>query len=302
MVSPRRSPRARRFDGHALVAFAPVVPLLPAWLASMWLFWWVLVRFAWTPFPLFAGAVLALGVLLFDRNVQKFVLTRLLGARRPTREEAAVLDAAWRRVTQAVGTDPRRFVLAVFDSDDLNAFASGGHLVVVSSYAIHNLSEDELAGVLAHELCHHLGMHTVALTVAQWLVIPVIVLARIGLALQRVARAATDAFTRREGIPEMVGRLTAGVLTAVSWVFLAFLTLSRWTGNLVGKGSEFRADEMVVAMGFGPQLRDALRAVRGSRDERGPRGWRERIVMSHPPARTRLARIEADLRAVRRLR
>lgn len=302
MDSSRRSPRARRFDGHALVAFAPIVPIVPAWLAAMWVFWWILVRFAWTPFPLFAGAALALGVLLFDKTMQKLVLSRLLGARRPSSVESERLDAAWRRVTQAAGVNPRRFVLAVFDSDELNAFASGGHLVVVSSYAIHNLSEDELVGVLAHELCHHLGMHTFALTVAQWMAIPVIVLARIGLALQRIAQAATDTFTRREGIPELLGRLVVGVLTAVSWAFLAFLTLSRYAGNVVSKGSEFRADEMVVAMGFGSQLRDALRAVREERPEHSRHGWRERLVVSHPPARTRLARIEADLRTARRLR
>ena len=45
--------------------------------------------------------------------------------------------------------------------DELNAFACGGHLVVVTTFAIDELPEHELAGVLAHELSHHLGMHTV---------------------------------------------------------------------------------------------------------------------------------------------
>ena len=48
--------------------------------------------------------------------------------------------------------------------------------------------------MLAHELSHHLGMHTVALTIRHWLSLPVVLLARIGFWLENVARAATDAF------------------------------------------------------------------------------------------------------------
>ena len=51
-------------------------------------------------------------------------------------------DLQWRR---------RRFVIAVLPIDELNAFACGGHLVVVTSYAIYTLPRDELSGVLAHE-------------------------------------------------------------------------------------------------------------------------------------------------------
>ena len=48
--------------------------------------------------------------------------------------------------------------------------------------------------MLAHELSHHLGMHTVALTIRHWLSLPVVLLARIGFWLESVALAATDAF------------------------------------------------------------------------------------------------------------
>ena len=48
--------------------------------------------------------------------------------------------------------------------------------------------------MLAHELSHHLGLHTAALTLGHWLSLPVVLLARFGFFLQNVARAATDSF------------------------------------------------------------------------------------------------------------
>ena len=50
--------------------------------------------------------------------------------------------------------------------------------------------------MLAHELSHHLGLHTVGLTIGHWLSLPVVLLARIGFWLQNVATAATDTFAQ----------------------------------------------------------------------------------------------------------
>lgn len=294
-VDPSR--RSRRFDGHAAAAFVPVLALVPAWLAAIWPFWWIVDTVAPVPFAAFAPAWFLAGIVLFLRPVQRLVLTRLLGARRPTVAEGEVLQRSWKVVAQATHVPANRYVLAVIDSDELNAFASGGHLVIVSSWAIENLGHDELCGVLAHELSHHLGMHTVALTIGQWLTLPIVVLARIGFFLQNVADAATGAFAARSGPADLAGRTVAGLLTIVSWVFLAAITVSQQIGNILGKGAEFKADESVIAMGFGRELRAALALVVA--DGRGERakGWRERMLTAHPPARTRVARIDARLRA-----
>lgn len=293
-VGRLRNPR--RFDSHAVAALAPVIALFPAWIVATAAMWWVLGFFVSVPFPVFAAIVLASGGLLFFRPVQRLVLQRLLGARTPTRHEMDVLRRAWFEVAQANHIPPGRLVISVIESDDVNAFASGGHLVVVSTFAVHNLTHEQLVGVLAHELCHHLGMHTVALTVSQWLSIPIIILAKIGFALQNVAQAATDSFARRSGSAEFVGRTVSGVLTMVSWMFLSMITASQYIANVVGKGAEFKADEMVVQMGFGRELRDALRVVRDDGHSRRPLKWQDRLVMGHPPARTRVARIDAQLR------
>ena len=292
--------RPRRIDGYAVAAIAPVIALFPAWLVSVTAFWWVVVQIYYVSFPIFAAVWLLLGGLLFVRPVQRLVLQRLLGARSPTRAERDAIFRSWQIVAQANHIPPGKFVLAVVDSDDLNAFASGGHLVVVSSWAITNLSQDDLCGVLAHELSHHLGMHTIALTISQWLTIPIVLLARVGFLLQNVAQAATDSFITRSPGAAIIGRTITGLLTIISWLFLAIITVSQYIANAVGKGAEFKADETVVQMGFGkPLLRSLRLVVDAGQGDRGTQ-WRDRLVTAHPPARTRIARIDAQLRQMPR--
>ncbi|MEO5899943.1 MAG: M48 family metalloprotease [Ilumatobacteraceae bacterium] len=284
----------RHVESSALTALLPAIAVAPVWLTALFVVWWPL-RVVWpVSFLLFALAYLAAGVVLFVRPIQVRLIAPLLGARRPTRDERAVLDTSWRSVLQANRLPRGRYAIAVLPADDLNAFACGGHLVIVTSFAIETLPRDELTGVLAHELSHHLGFHTIALTLSQWLSLPVLLLARIGFFLQNVSTAATDNFARSSTSLTTIGRLVSGVLTVVSWVFLSGLMLSNAMANIVGRNAEFQADRRVVAMGFGKPLASALRRVLTTTVPTTT--WRERLAQSHPPARTRVARIEALLR------
>ncbi len=287
----------RHVESSALTAVLPVIAILPVWLVAITVLW-LPFRAVWhVPFVWFAGGYLVAGVLMFLRPVQVLLVAPLIGARRPEAHERAVLDTAWRSVLQANRLPAGRFAIAVLPAEDLNAFACGGHLVIVTSFALETLPRDELSGVLAHELSHHLGFHTVALTVSQWLSLPVLLLARIGVFLQNVATAATDSFARNSSAFTAIGRLVTGVLTIVSWVFLSGLVASNAMSNLVGRDAEYQADRRVVAMGFGKPLAHALRRVVSASS--GPVTWRQRLSTGHPPARTRVARIEAQLRARR---
>jgi Zn-dependent protease with chaperone function len=136
----------------------------------------------------------------------------------------------------------------------------------------------------------------VALTVAQWMSVPVLLLARVGFFLQNVASAATSSFVQHSASMTALGRTLATLLTAVSWVFLSGLLLSNLLANAVGRNAEFQADRRAVAMGFGRPLAMALRRAVGAYGARRPLTWRDRLAATHPPARTRVARIEAMLR------
>lgn len=288
--------RSRQVERSALTALFPVVALLPFWLLAMTAFWLPLWLVADVPYWVVPAAWLALGLLLFVPPVQIALLSPVFGARAPARRELEIIAPIWRDLALAANLPQHRYSIRVVDSDELNAFACGGHLLIVTSFALEELTPTELSGVLAHELSHHLGLHTAALTVGHWLSLPVLMLARVGFYLQNVARAATDAFASHSASLTFVGRVVAAVLHAVAWLFLAALYASDALANLVGQGSEFEADRRAVRMGYGRPLADALRTV--IRHGGGDRaiGWKARLATSHPPARTRVARIEAMLR------
>lgn len=296
---PHRSARergSRQLESSAIAAFWPAAVILPFSLLALLVFWLPL-RLLWNvPYWAFASVYCAAAVLLFVRPVQAAVLTPLFGARRPTAQERAIIEPLWKRIAQANHLESNRYMLRVLPVDELNAFACGGHLVVVTTFAINELPRRELAGVLAHELSHHLGMHTVALTIRHWLSIPVVILARIGFWLENVATAAANSFGTRSTTVSVLGRVASVVLTAAAMPFTVALYLADAVGNLVGHGSEYQADQRVVRMGYGRNLAGALQRVIALGGSHRPIGWRQRIAATHPPARTRVARINAMLR------
>lgn len=292
---PRVRTRQRRVDRAAVAGLVPLVAVLPIFLLAMTPFWWLISRFVTIGYLPSVAVYVVAGGLLFVPVVQRRVLTRLIGARRPTRDEALRLQRAFDEVTQALHIRDHRFAVGVIDDDDLNAFACGGHLVVVTSFAARELDHDALCGVLAHEFCHHLGSHTVALTLQQWLLVPVDALARIGSFLDNVAVAAASTFGRRSRPVEVTGRLVAPIFRALARFFGLGRVVSTVASNLVGRAAEYSADRRVVTMGYGRQLSSALRRTIPAERATAERRW-SRLFESHPPARTRVARLEATMR------
>jgi Zn-dependent protease with chaperone function len=293
----------RHVDGSSVAVLIPTLALLPISLLALAAFWLVVRLLAPVPYWAFAAAYLAAGVLLFLRPVQRLLLSWLYGARRPDARELARLEPAWLDVVSQAGLRPDRYVLAVTDSPELNAYACGGHVVAVSTGALEILPDDELHGVLAHELGHHLGFHTVALTITHWLSLPILTLARIGFFLERLAFAAADAMAARSAGLAFIGRIVSAVLQVVAWAFLATVLIARRIGDWLGRSAEFTADQRAVEMGYGRHLAMALRRVHAmdreaAEEDRGvPEG--RRPIGSHPSPRLRSARIEARLRSPR---
>lgn len=281
-----RSRWHRDVDRAALFAFVPAIAIVPLWLGAMVVLWLPLGLFTDVPAWYAMVGYLATGILLFLPWTQRRLLTLLIGARRPTNDEAKKLQAAFDEVTTAWQIKGRRYVVGVVDDDDINAYACGGHLVVVTSYAAQNLTHQELCGVLAHELCHHLGSHTVALTINQWLTLPIYAIARLGNFLNNVSVAATRAFAKNSKLANTVGNLVAWTFSVLSWIFASGFSAAQALNAWVGRSAEYQADQRVVRLGYGKQLAAALRRTQPN----------SRVSRTHPPARTRVARIEASLR------
>lgn len=284
-------------DSSALTAIVPVLALLPAWLTAMSLIWVVVAIPFDTSYVTFIGTAALASVVMFLPATQRIFVTRMLGVRTPERDERRRLDTAARMVLAAARTPKRRFVFAIDESSDVNAFACGGHMLVVSSFALDKLDDDELLGVVAHEFSHHLGAHTVGLSFAQWFSLPVLLFARLGEFTRKVARSPLRRLEAMEGAARHIARALDVVMRGFSWLFGATLVTAQRLNDLVGRDAEFHADRRVVELGFGRQLSRALTHVAARDGSSIGRSRHERIFSSHPPARTRIARIEALLRS-----
>ena len=275
---------------------APVVALLPVWLIAIGLIWLPLKLISDVSYFFFSSMAMLFGVVLFSRPVQRIVFARMLGARQPTQHELLALQPAWNVVSQANHFLPNRFVLAVVDSNETNAFACGGHLLVVSSYAIEHLRQDQLTGVLAHELSHHMGGHTVALTISQWMSLPVVGLARLGIWIRNSAQRATSKFTEQYVAAHFFVQALTTLLTAISYLLLSGFKAAQVLNSKVGRASEYRADARAAQMGFGHELVSALRNVDKHEVQKGMRLRPTLSTSTHPPAGTRVAKLEALLK------
>lgn len=250
---PRRSVRGgvRGFAAllPVILAAALIVGLASYGLNLVWPVWGALVPFAawWLPAPLVALP-----------SARRFVARSWYGCREPTREESDRLRAPWADVLRRAGTPAGRYRLMVVESEELNAYASGGGIVTVTTLAVRKLPPRRLEAVLAHELGHHLRRHLLPEFLLAQLLLPVRFLWGVTRAVwwpvRRMYRLAVIWHTP-------FGFLLTGLLAIVAAaVFVAFAVpaaLAYGGAALSGLGrdrSELEADAEAVRLGLGEPL------------------------------------------------
>lgn len=265
---------------------------------------------AWVVIPVW----LASGVALVVYRPAEILLARfLLRLRHPLNDELAKIAPVWQAVTAAAGIDPGRYVLMVDRSDELNAAAFAGHIVAVTRTALDDLSPEQLAGVLAHELGHHVRGHAAVSLMAYWYAMP-----------GRLVNAVFGFFFR---FALAVAGFFADIDTdgAVTLMLLPFLLFSMLFATFVGlftavlavpqafasRRAELNADRVAAQLGFGQQLKSGLQVIgelerraqekedAGRRKSRRGRNLRRRrrtllarVYASHPPTDSRIRKLE----------
>ena len=299
-----------RPDRTALLSLGMVVLFAPLAAVSLLPLLWAL---ALAGVPLRLGyTVWACTAALYGLKPVQLALARLLWpVRRPTRDEQRRLDQVWSRVLRRAAVSERRFRIWVVDLADVNAHCVGRDLICVTTGALAELGDRELAGVLAHELGHHLRMHTAAAAFLVWVLLPLQALALAGSGLA----APFARLARRLGAAERVrglrrwalgglGRLEAGVRL----LFAAPGMLAFAVKNAASRESEYQVDAYAVDLGFGAELLSALRWFEACAPPPadqplvpGPRRARHAAVRearpTHPPLEHRMARIKARVAA-----
>ncbi|MBR7830032.1 M48 family metalloprotease [Actinospica sp. MGRD01-02] len=302
--------RGPRPDKTALLSLGIVLLFSP--LAALCLLP-LLLLLEFTGVPLWLGYGLwALSAGLYGLRPVQLALARLLWpARRPNPDEHERLDAVWSEVLRRAAVSERRFRIWVVDLDEVNAHCVGRDLICVTTGALAELGDRELAGVLAHELGHHLRMHTAAAAFLVWVLLPLQALALIGSGLaapfselgRRLSEFEFDAGVKHRTLLAL-GRLEMGLRGC----FAAPGVLAFAVKNAASRSAEYQVDAFAVDLGFGAELLSALRWFEACAPPAapqplvpGPRRARHAAVKSprptHPPLERRMARIAARVAA-----
>lgn len=298
-----------RPDATALCSLALVLLFLPAAVACLLPPALLARRVLGMPLWLSYGSWISSALCYSLRPVQLAMARLLWPIRRPTEAESLRLERIWRRVTTHAAVRGRRFRIRVVDLPDVNAHSVGRDLVCVTTGALRALGDRELAGVLAHELGHHLRMHTSAAAFLVWVLLPLQGVALLGTLLAApVAALAGRLAESRGGRPWASGcaRGASRLGHGIRAVFAAPGVAAFAAKNAAGRRAEYQVDAFAVDIGLGPELLSALRwfsageaAVEAPRRGCGGRAGRARHAAlriprpTHPPLERRMARIAA---------
>jgi heat shock protein HtpX len=188
--------------------------------------------------------------------------------------------------------------VAIYDSPDVNAFATGptrnNALVAVSTGLLSRLSEREVEAVLGHEVSHVANGDMVTLTLLQGVVNTfVIFLSRIvGFVVDRVLLRNERGTGPGFFIASLVAQILLGILASMIVMWFSRQREFRADAGgakLAGRDSMIHALEGLRRSTQPAQLPEAMRAFGISGGRMGRFG---RLFMSHPPLEERIAALQ----------
>lgn len=248
---------------------------------------------------LILSVVIGFGGSFISLALSKWMAKRSTGAHvidTPRNTAESWLVATVQRLARDAGIETPE--VAVYDSPDMNAFATGARrnnaLVAVSTGLLRGMQQDEVEGVLAHEVAHVANGDMITLALVQGVVNTfVIFLSRIvGHIIDRVVLKNERGYGIGYFVSVIVAQLVLGVLASI---------IVMW----VSRQREFRADAGSAKLNGKRPMIDALaRLDRGapaqlpeSLEAFGISGRHgagiKRLFMSHPPIPERIAALEA---------
>lgn len=242
-----------------------------------------------------------------------FYYRHKLELRTPNEKELKRIQSAWELVLKGVADNniriPENLKIYVKDDNEPNAFAVGtGTIAIHTAMLMGRIRDDEIAGILGHELGHIVNGDTVSLLMSiQGSNVLNLILWFYKIMAWLMEKTITGMFTIL-GIVWSDGNLNAGVLLGkiVGYVgviagriidFFAWIIVRIETAGymLFSRQDEFAADKFSVSIGLGKGLRDCL--IKISSRERVNKFSIEYILQgTHPPTSERVEKIEIMMR------
>lgn len=213
------------------------------------------------------GSVICVVYIIAEARILALRGYRRMSRRERERVEPLLLDVAKR---MGIGAPPP---VLMSDSPETNAYAYAAH-VLLTRGTMKELEEDELAGILAHELHHWQSGDAVSNLFVWGCAWPVAVGVNVGAWLMRF-----------NNILSFVGL----------FLFWPFMVLTRFfiipVVAVRSRRHEYEADAAALRAGVGLGLHRALTKIADF--ESGHSGWEVALASTHPPTELRLEALEA---------
>ncbi len=244
------------------------------------------------------AAVMGVGGAFLSLALSKWTAKRMTGAmviEQPSNPTEAWLLDTVRRQARAAGIQMPE--VAIYDSPDVNAFATGMNknkaLVAVSTGLLRSMNRDEVEAVLGHEVSHVANGDMVTLALIQGVVNTfVIFIARVlGHTVDRVIFKNEEGHGPAFWITTIVAELLLAILAS-----MIVMWFSRYR--------EFRADAGGARLAGREKMIAALERLKASHESRLPdqmaafgingrtAGRFARLFLSHPPLEERIAALK----------
>ena len=240
-------------------------------------------------------AVFGMGGSFISLGISKWMAKRATGAvviEQPQGQTQQWLVETVRQHAQAAGIGMPE--VAIFDSPDPNAFATGARrdhaLVAVSSGLLQRMSREEVAAVLGHEISHVANGDMITLTLISGVVNTfVFFFSRvIGHTVDRVVFKTERGYGMGYFVTTILAQILLGILASI--LVMAFSRRREFRADaggarLVGPAAMIGALERLKATVDPPQLPEQLSAFGISGGQK--QGFR-RLFSSHPPLDERI--------------
>jgi heat shock protein HtpX len=245
------------------------------------------------------AAVMGFGGAFISLAISKWTAKKATGAQvitDPRTQEELWLVQTVARQAQAAGIKMPE--VAIFDSPEVNAFATGmtknSSLVAVSTGLLRNMTREEAEAVLGHEVAHAANGDMVTMALIQGVVNTfVMFLSRvIGHTVDRVVFKNENGHGPAFFVTMIVAELVLGLLASIIVMWFS-------------RQREFRADQGGASLAGRQAMINALKRLQAVHDPQplpdkmaafgisgGGGGSLKRLFMTHPPLEERIAALE----------
>ena len=224
------------------------------------------------------------------------------GERKASAEESAYLEPIFEKLCAYSEVKRDSLTVRMRNDEDINAFASGINHITIHTGALRALSEEQLVGVLAHELGHLRHRDTIYLTI-------IYAMDRLGQLILNLVILLNFALNILAIIPivNIVVRIIQLAIVIMITAVEYLLQLPKWiTYYFDSRRREYAADAYAVSIGLGRELRDGLVSLglatdqigmleNGELYDRESTGFFSRLFITHPKMIKRIQRIDEGI-------